>query len=485
MRMMGSVNSTVRIQDEDDFSDVPAIIKGKEVEHSKVLSELLKTIPENVDFRALAGLEEGKPLNARHYTVYTVKEILRIAKELDWNICQHHNYVYVYNGRYWKKIEDEQLKRFLGESAKKMGWDESFSDYYLNRDQLIKQFKSEAYLSAPVPDGSRVLINLKNGTFEISNTGTQLKDFNADDFLTYQLPFAYDPSAEAPLFQEYLARVLPDLSLQRILSEYAGYIFIPTATLKLEKVLMLYGSGANGKSVFFDILKALVGDEYFSTYSLQSLTDSTGYYRADLADRLINYSSEISGRIETAYFKQLASGEPIEARLPHKDPIVIKDYARLIFNVNQLPHDVEHTEAFFRRFLILPFDVTIPEEERDIHLAKKIIRDELPGVFNWALAGLNRLMEQQAFTYSERAEQQLRTYRKESDSVALFLEDSGYKKSLEDYTTQKELLSVYRAYCYENGYRPTSNIKFGRRLEAIGHLREDKSIGKVVYVIKE
>lgn len=483
--MMGSVNSTVRIQDDDDFSDIPAVIKGKEVEHSKVLSELLKTIPENVDFLALAGLNKGDSLSARHYTVYTVKEVLRIAKELDWNICQHHDFVYVYNGQYWSKIEDEQLKRFLGESAKKMGWDESFSDYYLNRDQLFKQFKSEAYLPAPEPDGRKVLINLQNGTFEISATGTQLKDFNADDFLTYQLPFAYDPSAEATLFQEYLDRVLPDSSLQRILSEYAGYIFIPTATLKLEKVLMLFGSGANGKSVFFDILKALVGDEYFSTYSLQSLTDTNGYYRADLADRLVNYSSEISGRIETAYFKQLASGEPIEARLPYKEPIVIKDYARLIFNVNQLPHDVEHTEAFFRRFLILPFNVTIPEDERDIHLARKIIRDELPGVFNWALAGLNRLMEQQAFTHSELAEQQLQTYRKESDSVALFLEDSGYKKSLEGYTSQKKLHSAYQDYCIDNGYKPASNIVFGRRLDALGYIREDKSIGKVVYVKKQ
>src|SRR5690606_3385386 len=97
-----------------------------------------------------------------------------------------------------------------------------------------------------------------------------------------------------------------------------------------------------------------------SQYSLQDLTNDNGYYRAMIANKLVNYASEISGKLEAATFKQLASGETVTARLPYGNPMQISDYARLIFNVNDLPRDVEQTDAFFRRFLIVPFDVTIP-----------------------------------------------------------------------------------------------------------------------------
>lgn len=453
------------------------------VQHNELLSKLLESV-QPVDYRELAGVTEDEKLSTRHYVVYTVKHILHLAKNLRWNICLHNGFVYLYNGCYWSRAEDGQLKSFLGEAAKKMGWDESYSDHYQQRDHLFKQFTSEAYLPAPQRDPDKVLVNLQNGTFEIDSNGTRLRDFDPADFLTHQLPFKYDPEVTAPKFEKYLHEVLPDDSLRKVLAEYTGYVFIPTATLKLEKVLMLYGGGANGKSVFFDILRALVGDESFSTYSLQSLTNVNGYYRADLADRLVNYASEISGRVETSYFKTLASGEPIEARLPYKDPIVIHDYARLIFNVNQLPYDVEHTEGFFRRFIIMPFTVTIPEHRRDVDLAKKIIHNELPGVFNWALKGLHRLLQQKNFTRSEKIESQVQSYRTESDSVALFMDESGYTKSLESWKTQKELYATYRSYALDNGYKPVSNITFGKRLDNIGYIRETKSSGQVVYAEK-
>ena len=458
---------------------------SENLHHSKVLSQMMKEIPSKVDFRDLAGLEEGENVKTRHYIVYSVKMILKVAKELKWNICNHNESVYLFNGCYWSRIKDEELKRFLGKAAKKMGWEESYSDHFQQRDHLFKQFTSESYLPVPVRDKNKILINLQNGTFEISKDGIQLRDFDPADFLTHQLPFEYDPDATASKFKRYLSDVLPDESLRLILQEYAGYIFVPTSTLKLEKVLMLHGPGHNGKSVFFDILEKLVGPDNFSTYSLQSLTNTNGYYRADLADRLVNYASEISGKVETSYFKTLASGEPIEARLPYKNPITIHDYAKLIFNVNQLPYDVEHTDGFFRRFLIIPFKVKITKEKKDARLAERIAKEELSGVLNWVLEGLYRLLKQEDFTPSDQADRELSSYRKESDSVALYMADSGYSKSIEKWKSQKELYESYRHYALGSGFNPVSTITFGKRLESIGYMREVKAPGQVVYVEKE
>ena len=156
----------------------------------------------------------------------------------------------------------------------------------------------------------------------------------------------------------------------------------------------MYGTGANGKSVFFEVVQALLGSDNVSSYSLQSLTNDNGYFRAKLANKLVNYASEINGNLETSIFKQMVSGEPVEARLPYGQPFTLTQYAKLIFNCNELPKDVEHTNAYFRRFLIVPFDVTIPPDEQDKTLHTKIIDNELSGVFNWVLEGLDRLLKQ-------------------------------------------------------------------------------------------
>jgi putative DNA primase/helicase len=94
--------------------------------------------------------------------------------------------------------------------------------YHRFRKELYEQFLATAYLPTPESNKDKVLINLQNGTFEISPQGTRLKPFDRSDFITYQLPFEYNPQAKAPLFEAYLNKVLPDYERQRVLAEYLG-----------------------------------------------------------------------------------------------------------------------------------------------------------------------------------------------------------------------------------------------------------------------
>ena len=173
-----------------------------------------------------------------------------------------------------------------------------------------------------------------------------------------------------------------------------------------------------------------------------------------MANKLVNYASEINGKLETGLFKALVSGEPVEARLPYGEPFILKQYAKLIFNCNELPKDVEHTNAYFRRFLIIPFDVTIPEQEQDKNLHTKIIKDELPGVFNWVLQGLNRLLKQGGFSECKAAQQAVEQYRIESDSVQMFLSEHEYKVSSTNETPLKYMFSEYRNYVLKTVLKP-------------------------------
>lgn len=431
--------------------------------HDGVLKDILANLPTDVDFRAEADVPPERNVTRPHQYVITVEKVIEVAKALGCGLAKHLDFVYQFNGSYWKQIEKDEMMSFLGEAAEKLGVSKTTARDYLFREALLKQFLAAAYLPAPSSRNGVTLINLVNGTFEISADKRELREFRREDFLTYQLPFAYNPNAQAPMWEKFLAEVLPNSSVQDICAEFMGYCF--TSGLKLEKVMLLYGSGANGKSVFFEVMNALFGDENISHYGLAHLSHE--YNRAKIANKLLNYSSELAGRYATDIFKQLSSGEPIQARLPYGQPFEIRKYAKLAFNANELPVVTEHTEAFFRRFLIVPFEVTIPRDKRDADLASKIIAAELPGIFNWVLAGLERLLEQRKFSRCEAIEKANDDYKRESDSVAMFV-DERCDADADVRTPLMELYFAYTRYCRKNGGFALGRNKFAKRLESLG-----------------
>lgn len=467
----------------EKFTHIVLDVPNVPVEHETIFERLLAEITP-IDFRESAEMGEDDKLAKKHYLICCIENILSIAKQNQWDMCRNAGFIYLYNGAFWSCITDEELEGFLGKAAEKMGVDRFDARHFQFREQLHKQFIASATLTKPNPEENVTLINLKNGTLEVSPTSQILRSHRSSDFLTYQLPFDFDEKAECPIFFEYLNRVQPEIDLQNILAEFLGFLFIRTKVLKMEKVMLLYGTGANGKSVFFEIVNALLGEENVSSFSLQSLCDSAGYYRAMIANKLVNYASEISKNMNSDIFKSLASGEPVEARPIYKEPIMIRNYAKLIFNCNELPKDVEQTDAFFRRFLIIPFMVTIPPSERDKELSTRITRTELPGILNWVMKGLDRLLKQKDFTESVIANQALEQYKKESDSILIFIDDKGYSASEDnrEFMMLKDFFNEYNIYCRENNHRPVSYRKFSERLRNNGFFIERINAGLRIFI---
>ena len=104
-----------------------------------------------------------------------------------------------------------------------------------------------------------------------------MRSFNSKDFLTYQLPFRFEASAGAQKFENFLKEVLPDINSQLVLPEFLASSFLTNDILKLEEALLLYGSGINGKSVIYEIVLVLFGNENITNYSLGNLMNETGY----------------------------------------------------------------------------------------------------------------------------------------------------------------------------------------------------------------
>lgn len=462
--------------------DSPAVVLAQPAD---VLREILRQI-KLVNFREVVGLQKDTAtLRQKHYLITVVEEVLRIAKVNKWGLCRSNGCVYVYNGAYWTPIAEDDLKAFLRRAAEKMGVERYEAKHFLFGDNLYKQFFAEAYMQAPVRSATTVKINVLNGTFHLEGGKQSLNSYDRDDFLTYQLPFRYDRSQDCPLFQKFLDRVIPDLDCKKLLAEFIGYVFVPTSLLKLEKALLLYGQGANGKSVFFEIIRAMLGPENISHYSLENLTTGNAYCRAQIGHKLLNYASELSGRMDVDVFKQLVSGEPVEARLPYGVPFIMDHYGKFIFNCNHLPVDVEHTHAYFRRLITIPFNVTIPEAEQDKGLAARIIETELSGVFNWMLGGLNRLLRERRFTESHLVTQQIEDYKRQSDSVRSFLDDYEYVSHPEFVVSRQQLYLEYRNYCLNEGNKPVNNRNFGQRLANCGIVGVRRAGGHVHFLSRQ
>lgn len=482
IRLTDEINlSTIEPSQESpnsDFSVKDELANNHDEGYDKLLKQLYP-----VNFKNEANLKDTERLEHKHTQIIVVQKVLESAAKFNWSLCSNNGFLYLYNGEYWQEQSKENLEAFLGRAAEKMGVDFYNANYYAYREKLTKQFMSQANLPKPAKNSSKVLINLKNGTFEISAKSRELRSFCKNDFLTYQLDFEFKPDAQCPMFKAFLNRVLPDVKIQMVLAEFVGSVFISTSVLKLEKALLLYGDGANGKSVFYEIINKLLGPDNISSYSLGSLMDSKGYHRSELGTKLLNYSSEISGNIESGSFKQLTSGEPIEARPIYGKPLILTDYAKLMFNCNTLPQGVEHTNAFYRRFVIAPFGVTIPDHEQDKELSQKIINSELSGIFNWVLEGLTRLLINKKLTPSEAIDNQLLKYKTETDTVKLFLDENNYQPGTKSCTV-KDLSIEYGMFCEEFRYPAVNHGVFANQLRKHDFLVKKSRLGLVVFIEK-
>lgn len=444
----------------------------------------LSKILDNIDVEYFLDMDDQKESkNLKNgKDVQIVEHLLEIAEQIGLGLLVEANDIYLFNEQYWQKLDEKLFKAFLVQVAIKCNVPAQEAKRVAVTEILYSQFIFSAVAHASSKD-KKVRINLLNGTLEIKGSEesevSELKAHNKEDYFKYQLNFPYDPNATAPMFSKYLNRVLPDIPSQNILFEYLGYIL--TKNMKLERVLIIYGSGANGKSVLFDIITALFGEDNISNYPMEQICNENGYYRAQLVGKLVNYASEFGGKIDHQVFKKMVSGEPVDARSPHERPTIIRDYGKFIFNANQLP-SIENTDAFFRRPLILNFSQKISDEEKDISLADKIVENELSGVLNLIINGLQRLVTQRDFSKSQVVDGELKRYRKESDNVAMFIEEENWEKSVDSRIKLMDLYDNFKQYCLDNGVKSCSKINFGRRLRQLDIHVQTKSTGNGTFV---
>lgn len=199
-----------------------------------------------------------------------------------------------------------------------------------------------------------------------------------------------DPGGDCPLWRKFLVEITAgDTELQAYLQRMAGYCLTGVTT---EHVLFfLYGTGANGKSVFLNTLTSIWGDyavvapmeTFVATHGDRHPTDLAGLRGARLVTA---QETEDGQRWAEAKIKALTGGDPISARFMRQDFFTYIPQFKLVIAGNHKPSLRSVDEAIRRRIHLVPFTVTIPPDKRDRELFDKL-KPEWPGILQWAVDG--------------------------------------------------------------------------------------------------
>lgn len=481
-----SVNSIAKkqtISNDDTFDEVDT----DEGAVKKNLNVLLNVTPSFTSHKwgeihkALNNGIVGKEVPAKDcYRIGFINKLKEFAKTHNILFARDGNKLYVYSGEYWISISEELMKEFLHKAASKMGIPHSLSHCVKFIKGVYSQLSELGFYEKMIKSDTTYL-NLSNGALRIDTNGVKLVDFNPKYFLTHKLDFAYDINAKNQRWLDFLDMVLSDKDTQKTLQQSLGYLFIKD--LKLELVFFLYGIGANGKSVIFEVIKGLLAPDMMSYYSLVHLTNKLGYQVADLNNRPINYGSDASLKsTDPAVFKQLASGEPIGTRQIREKSFTMKNYAKMIFNVNKLEDgDVENTDGFFRRIVCIPFETTIPKELQDKNLHKKLLEDKA-GIMNWIVEGIEEVVINESVFLSEKCENFLDNFKKEASPIQLFLEESGLvptAPSNNEVIDFQQVYDMYRDFCKKQGEKVVEQRSLNADLKRLGFERKRRKHGNV------
>jgi putative DNA primase/helicase len=280
---------------------------------------------------------------------------------------------------------------------------------------------------------------------------------------TMQLPVEYDETATCPRFEKFLEEILPDPDARKTVAMMAGSIFEPGQ--KRQLAFMLYGAGCNGKSTLLGALKDLLGRENVSTETLQSLSGSH-FAAADLWGRLANICDDIPRRAirDTSAFKMATGGSLMRGERKFQHPFSFVNTAKLLFSCNTLPQVDDPTSAFWRRWKVIEFPVSfIGREDRDL---PEKLRDELPGILNWAIAGVKMLHKEGGFPFSSTLEAVQEQWQNEADSLRWFVK-SCVLKDKDGWVPKYDFYNAYAAFADENDAPAKTPEQVGRQLPAL------------------
>lgn len=304
-------------------------------------------------------------------------------------------------------------------------------------------------------------VHFKNGTYFIDGGFIPEKEFCSN-----RLPVNYNPNAKEPVrWLKFLDELLFPEDIAT-LQEFMGYIFIPTT--KAQAMLLLVGSGGEGKSRVGFVCRNLLGNN-MTVCSVNTLASN----RFALADQegmllMIDDDMKMEALSDTGIIKAVVTMED-KMNLERKGQQSYQGYLNvriMAFGNGSLSSLYDKSDGFYRRQITLRVKEKSENRIDDRNLSEKLT-SETEGIAIWCLEGLKRLIAHEFhFTISARTVQNQTELRKDEDSILDFFESEGYISFKEEaLCTTKDLYEAYMLWASENLVKPRSENSFSREVK--------------------
>jgi putative DNA primase/helicase len=343
--------------------------------------------------------------------------------------------------------------------------------------ELAQSAPGMSVSSSAAFDADPWLLGVPNGVVDLQ-TG-KLRASDPVLRISKQAGVDFDPDAECPLWDDFLTSTFGNHATVAFIHRAIGYTL--TGSITEEKLFFLHGNGRNGKSVFANVLSALLG-EYSMTVGPELLKASKHNDReamlakAELPGARLVLANEV-GQSDTWHdqrTKEITSRERISARTNYSRPFSFLPTHKTWVRGNYKPAILDSGEAMWRRLVLIPFLVQIAQGEEDPHLEEKLLK-ELPGIMaravrgclDWQRGGLRIPRSIQAATAQ---------YRVDTDITGQWI-DQDCEARAGDRILIWEAFACYQHFCNEANVSTESRPAFTRRMEARGFPKQ-KSNGK-------
>lgn len=335
-------------------------------------------------------------------------------------------------------------------------------------EAMIRNAQSEPGMAVlpQVLDVNPWFLNCANGTLDL-RTGALKQPHDRADLLTRCIAVAYDEQAFCPTWDAFLDRIMAgNQNLIRFLQRAIGYAL--TGVIREHVLLILWGSGRNGKSTFLNTIRALLAAYAMKATSELLMVSNNERHpteRADLFGKrfVAAIETEQGRRLAEVFVKEATGDDPIRARRMREDFWEFLPTHKIFLATNHKPVITGTDTAIWERVKLVPFTVTIPEAERDTSLPEKL-QDEWPGILAWAVRGCLD-WQNSGLNYPDEVRTATAGYQAEMDDIGKFLEEMCTRQS---YAKTKSSL-LHKAYLDWGGEAAPSQKIFTERLMERGY----------------
>lgn len=312
---------------------------------------------------------------------------------------------------------------------------------------------------------AREIIDLRNGATRSAVPA---------DYITKSLSAeTLGDATKAVRWMQFLEQVFNnDGELINWMQRFCGYLL--TGSTQEQIFLFCFGHGANGKSVFIEVLKHIMAD-YSHSLASETLSESKRQAGGATPDRAAIIGARLGLCSETedntamaeSFVKSLVSGDSMTARNLYAKPVEFKPNIKLVMAGNHKPIVKGTDNGIWRRVRLVPFNRTFLPEERDPHLLDKLAA-ETPHILAWMVAGCLEWQRHGLADTPETIRQATDAYQTEQDLIGTWLSECTLSTASGE-TSTTDLYASYRIWCEKSGLKPASKVALGRRLGERGY----------------